>query len=102
MNRHPPRLTLFPHPTLSRSAPVAAHTYPPRSSTRTVGRPARRRPTTIGCRSRGPAWSRARLEPARQLSSASPAYSSRTTGERSEEHTSELQSRQYLVCRLLL
>src|SRR3712207_8183350 len=24
------------------------------------------------------------------------------TGERSEEHTSELQSRQYLVCRLLL
>src|SRR3712207_8971000 len=26
----------------------------------------------------------------------------RTTPERSEEHTSELQSRQYLVCRLLL
>src|SRR3712207_7114145 len=26
----------------------------------------------------------------------------RLTGERSEEHTSELQSRQYLVCRLLL
>src|SRR6476620_12233447 len=26
----------------------------------------------------------------------------RTTGRRSEEHTSELQSRQYLVCRLLL
>src|SRR3712207_6923457 len=25
-----------------------------------------------------------------------------TTGSRSEEHTSELQSRQYLVCRLLL
>src|SRR5215203_7104106 len=25
-----------------------------------------------------------------------------TAGERSEEHTSELQSRQYLVCRLLL
>src|SRR3712207_7047702 len=27
---------------------------------------------------------------------------SRATGPRSEEHTSELQSRQYLVCRLLL
>src|SRR3712207_7305209 len=27
---------------------------------------------------------------------------SRNTGSRSEEHTSELQSRQYLVCRLLL
>src|SRR3712207_8034917 len=26
----------------------------------------------------------------------------RTDGQRSEEHTSELQSRQYLVCRLLL
>src|SRR3712207_7680014 len=26
----------------------------------------------------------------------------RTLGDRSEEHTSELQSRQYLVCRLLL
>src|SRR3712207_7400734 len=30
------------------------------------------------------------------------AVSSRTLAERSEEHTSELQSRQYLVCRLLL
>src|SRR5258707_8018393 len=28
--------------------------------------------------------------------------SSASTGSRSEEHTSELQSRQYLVCRLLL
>src|SRR3712207_6969879 len=27
---------------------------------------------------------------------------SRSSGQRSEEHTSELQSRQYLVCRLLL
>src|SRR3712207_8920364 len=35
---------------------------------------------------------------ARCTSSASPAAASR----RSEEHTSELQSRQYLVCRLLL
>src|SRR5258707_4689203 len=30
------------------------------------------------------------------------ATSSRIGGNRSEEHTSELQSRQYLVCRLLL
>src|SRR3712207_7082354 len=29
-------------------------------------------------------------------------HHARTRGERSEEHTSELQSRQYLVCRLLL
>src|SRR5947209_11080624 len=31
-----------------------------------------------------------------------PAHVSIKMGERSEEHTSELQSRQYLVCRLLL
>src|SRR3712207_7640954 len=31
-----------------------------------------------------------------------PAYSLRSEYARSEEHTSELQSRQYLVCRLLL
>src|SRR3712207_7970134 len=31
-----------------------------------------------------------------------PALSARTDLARSEEHTSELQSRQYLVCRLLL
>src|SRR3712207_7838370 len=31
-----------------------------------------------------------------------PAFQVHTTGNRSEEHTSELQSRQYLVCRLLL
>src|SRR3712207_7156400 len=30
------------------------------------------------------------------------AFTSSTTYDRSEEHTSELQSRQYLVCRLLL
>src|SRR3712207_8085233 len=30
------------------------------------------------------------------------AYTTPITPERSEEHTSELQSRQYLVCRLLL
>src|SRR3712207_8375864 len=37
------------------------------------------------------------LEPAQRLRRAS-----HTLGARSEEHTSELQSRQYLVCRLLL
>src|SRR3712207_7056696 len=34
--------------------------------------------------------------------SALPALTSHYEPERSEEHTSELQSRQYLVCRLLL
>src|SRR3712207_7133310 len=44
---------------------------------------------------------------ARQIRTASPVVSPRdgapsTSPRRSEEHTSELQSRQYLVCRLLL
>src|SRR3712207_9074089 len=53
------------------------------------------------CRSRGhgatrPAVARASVSEVNAASAASPA------GRRSEEHTSELQSRQYLVCRLLL
>src|SRR3712207_8308607 len=46
------------------------------------------------------------LPPYRSNAPSQPANSSRTRrrprGRRSEEHTSELQSRQYLVCRLLL
>src|SRR3712207_7980183 len=83
MIRRPPRSTLFPYTTLFRS---------PRS------RP-RRSPH------RPPTRSRSRPNSARQRSSATAASSSSLSGPkppRSEEHTSELQSRQYLVCRLLL
>src|SRR3712207_7410660 len=80
MIRRPPRSTLFPYTTLFRSLPRRAdqllpRAHPPR------GRPRRAR------RDRG------RARPDRAL--GGPAG-------RSEEHTSELQSRQYLVCRLLL
>src|SRR3712207_7820260 len=51
------------------------------------GRPARRRTSR-------PAW---RVSPG-----CRPGRAARTPAGRSEEHTSELQSRQYLVCRLLL
>src|SRR3712207_6887376 len=80
MMRRPPRSTLFPYTTLFRSpgtAPAAAD-----------GR--RRR--------RGFGSSTTSLRP---TSSSAPAISSGGPS-RSEEHTSELQSRQYLVCRLLL
>src|SRR3712207_8734710 len=80
MIRQPPRSTLFPYTTLFRStrvirAPTNGWTcWPPR---RGYG-PA---PTSASARPPAPrAWTR----------------------RRSEEHTSELQSRQYLVCRLLL
>src|SRR3712207_8243608 len=93
MIRRPPRSTLFPYTTLfrcwsslrapgdactRRGAPGCTHIVETRmcdaEACRTVWRVAR------NCGSRG----------------------GRGGKERSEEHTSELQSRQYLVCRLLL
>src|SRR3712207_7062013 len=79
MIRRPPRSTLFPYTTLFRSA----HPGRPPSSTlrelnaRMVGSADLERHCTL-------------------------VYGVARPGPRSEEHTSELQSRQYLVCRLLL
>src|SRR3712207_8534132 len=85
MIRRPPRSTLFPYTTLFRS--------PPSTSRSALSSPApstsicqRRRSGTVASSSRERGFIRATV-------------SSRS---RSEEHTSELQSRQYLVCRLLL
>src|SRR3712207_8471701 len=44
----------------------------------------------------------ARSAKQRYLPMSGTQWSERWNGDRSEEHTSELQSRQYLVCRLLL
>src|SRR5258707_13994062 len=52
--------------------------------------------------SRTPWPASARPSASRASSSAFPAASIHRSRLRSEEHTSELQSRQYLVCRLLL
>src|SRR3712207_6869940 len=84
MIRRPPRSTLFPYTTLFRSCPrgcaVSAEQL----------RALRRAP-----RSPGPQLLRAKH------GHVLPDAPSVLLG-RSEEHTSELQSRQYLVCRLLL
>src|SRR3712207_7711983 len=87
MIRRPPRSTLFPYTTLFRSH--------------------RRRPERFGLLPwiSIPWWTE--ISPARRQRSTARASSSSVTGTswlmlRSEEHTSELQSRQYLVCRLLL
>src|SRR3712207_7377035 len=83
MIRRPPRSTLFPYTTLFRSGPPL-----PRARRRlarrseALGRPAPLPGFELGLRISG------RQDAAR--------------ARRSEEHTSELQSRQYLVCRLLL
>src|SRR3712207_8273656 len=91
MIRRPPRSTLFPYTTLFRS-PVRLHAEPVQPDATGGGagdvRPARR-----------PGRRQHPLESACQGTAGSPVGRAHP---RSEEHTSELQSRQYLVCRLLL
>src|SRR3712207_9043959 len=82
MIRRPPRSTLFPYTTLFRSRPDGA--LRPRRAALAPGA-VRRAPGA-----RAPARRRRRGRPRGRVA------------RRSEEHTSELQSRQYLVCRLLL
>src|SRR3712207_7007346 len=84
MIRRPPRSTLFPYTTLFRSA---------RGPGRHALRPRRPLPQDRDRRGGASGAGRARSGGG----GAHPPH-----GARSEEHTSELQSRQYLVCRLLL
>src|SRR3712207_7342034 len=76
MIRRPPRSTLFPYTTLFRSLPL--------------------RRLLAGFRT----CSFSRLEGSKSHHLKGCPWRQRS--QRSEEHTSELQSRQYLVCRLLL
>src|SRR3712207_7361251 len=87
MIRRPPRSTLFPYTTLFRSAAPVAR---PRAAEGRPGRPSRHRRRIAGRVRRDEPEERAGLR-----DGLVPEL-------RSEEHTSELQSRQYLVCRLLL
>src|SRR3712207_8598404 len=91
MIRRPPRSTLFPYTTLFRSEDggggepglqlgLQLHLVAERLRVLRIGAPGHPRPEERG---------RARL-------------GEQAHAPRSEEHTSELQSRQYLVCRLLL
>src|SRR3712207_7124617 len=87
MIRRPPRSTLFPYTTLFRSG---------RGGNHLLGR-------VLGTRDRSPAHDDRRQQNATFRSHAYPPSPLFTCGVgRLEEHTSELQSRQYLVCRLLL
>src|SRR3712207_8943314 len=99
MIRRPPRSTLFPYTTLFRSEETVAslhHAATPSSSCARQGRPIRRSP--LGGGEEG-----GRGEVAPHLATERGMGGLLAGGgRRSEEHTSELQSRQYLVCRLLL
>src|SRR3712207_8432841 len=86
MIRRPPRSTLFPYTTLFRSRTVYVFvTFTPEEQQTQITN--RRTGATVGTVP-GPNF--------QSLVDNAPR------GTRSEEHTSELQSRQYLVCRLLL
>src|SRR3712207_7285587 len=82
MIRRPPRSTLFPYTTLFRSKTAKGLTQRRRDTEKLPGLSASLRLCLrhVFCRTR---------------------YAGRRP-RRSEEHTSELQSRQYIVCRLLL
>src|SRR5258707_3713929 len=91
MIRRPPRSTLFPYTTLFRSFgnPRQQPIEPPLR----LARESALRRTQTGAEP-------IKRPPVIRAPTAVPLR--RTIGSRSEEHTSELQSRQYLVCRLLL
>src|SRR3712207_6925717 len=93
MIRRPPRSTLFPYTTLFRSVPVDADVKEIRKRYLDIAR--RLHPDT--CKAASDAEKQLAGELLSKL--VNPAYKILS---RSEEHTSELQSRQYLVCRLLL
>src|SRR3712207_7199262 len=95
MIRRPPRSTLFPYTTLFRS-PIP--TSKRRLSYGPPARPPSRRPTCLLLRRTTPR--RSARSPWPTLGGIIPPLA--CPAPRSEEHTSELQSRQYLVCRLLL
>src|SRR3712207_8840013 len=91
MIRRPPRSTLFPYTTLFRSVPGGGLRLGVVGDVDTAG--------DRSCLSGARSW------PVRRATT--PLATWRKSGfasnaaKRSEEHTSELQSRQYLVCRLL-
>src|SRR5690606_40366482 len=93
--RQPPRSTLLPYTTLFRSPPNAALTAL-RGLCRSLQPPPIRPPRTSALHRSIAADHRPAPRVARAWRRYTPAHA------RSEEHTSELQSRENLVCRLLL
>src|SRR3712207_7549114 len=92
MIRRPPRSTLFPYTTLFRSSPLVTMTS---RGNKSVVIPDDHAFSFSHTSHKGPPPETPEAPPPEE----SPAPTPRS---RSEEHTSELQSRQYLVCRLLL
>src|SRR3712207_8074691 len=94
MIRRPPRSTLFPYTTLFRS--IHEYRFFDYASTEALHMSERERHIYVDC------MEKIRMEVERPIDKFSRKLICRNIELRSEEHTSELQSRQYLVCRLLL
>src|SRR3712207_8475908 len=97
MIRRPPRSTLFPYTTLFRSMRI--HRYKQRTEVADPEAPQAFRMQVVHVDGFD------RFDPGcfqRRGATDDRKVSATDLAERSEEHTSELQSRQYLVCRLLL
>src|SRR3712207_7076294 len=88
MIRRPPRSTLFPYTTLFRSGSAILGILVTDLDGESVRKGGPEHASRVVCRGRCSTWN----DDNRCASESA----------RSEEHTSELQSRQYLVCRLLL
>src|SRR3712207_9024868 len=95
MIRRPPRSTLFPYTTRFRSEVVGRH---PQFGVLLAGGRQQGGPPEQLLEERG----RDTVGPRDHVVQPRGVDRERAAVERSEEHTSELQSRQYLVCRLLL
>src|SRR3712207_7505374 len=87
MIRRPPRSTLFPYTTLFRSIRTLQRVQPGMG---------------LGYLAAGQPDAHRAIQPAGSLGQGAEQRLAQQQAFRSEEHTSELQSRQYLVCRLLL
>src|SRR3712207_9306671 len=102
MIRRPPRSTLFPYTTLFRSVPevqVVQHLLDRRAVTVRLAPPTREVRRAVALLAND---APTLLHPARHHCprEREPLCRGDVKHRRSEEHTSELQSRQYLVCRL--
>src|SRR3712207_6965125 len=95
MIRRPPRSTLFPYTTLFRSLTISQPAHETIITRTKCLRPAGHRGSSTDGKQHLQAAATAHLQFCFCITNCTARF-------RSEEHTSELQSRQYLVCRLLL
>src|SRR3712207_8709298 len=99
MIRRPPRSTLFPYTTLFRSNPPESIDTDAKVHFSKQGEGWGITRIDLSTRARVPGMDEADFKEAAQAAKEGCPVSKAL---RSEEHTSELQSRQYIVCRLLL